>query len=217
MNYTFSNGSKLQVGTMFCIGRNYSKHASEMGGDVPEEPIIFLKPPQAYVPNEGTIKLPKISNNVHYEVELVVVIGENCANVTKENAYEYIAGYAVGIDVTMRDLQFKAKSEGNPWAVCKGFYTSAPISEVVLASQFYDKNSKFDLVLKLNNEIRQKASTREMERSVGQLIEYISNIFTLRAGDCIFTGTPEGVGPITKGDMLHAELVGQISLDVKVE
>jgi 2-keto-4-pentenoate hydratase/2-oxohepta-3-ene-1,7-dioic acid hydratase in catechol pathway len=215
--FKFKNGKKLEVRTIYGIGKNYAKHAAEFGGGIPEEPIIFIKPPVSYIENGGVIKLPAMSNNVHHEVELVVVIGKDCANIPASSAREYIAGYAVGIDVTMRDIQFKAKEKGEPWAVAKGFYSSAPISEVIPAEEFGEEIPNFELILKVNNEIIQNSSTKFMERSVATLIEYLSKIFTLEEGDCIFTGTPEGVGRIQSGDKIYAELSGFVTLNVIAE
>jgi len=211
----FKNGKELEVRTMYCIGQNYAKHAAEMGGKVSSDPIIFIKPPAAYIENGGKILLPDISNNVHHEVELVVVIGKNCININEKDAVNYIAGYAVGIDATLRDLQKKAKENGHPWAVAKGFYSSAPISDIIPAEEFAGKIPFFELELKVNGELKQKSSTENMERTVGKLIEYLSRIFTLEPGDCIFTGTPEGVGQIVKGDKLFAELKGFVTLSVE--
>ncbi len=213
----FIGGDRLPINNIFCIGKNYSKHAAEMGGEIPKDPLIFLKPNSAYINNNSTIVLPNISNMVHHEVELVVVIGKLCSNISRENALEYIAGYAVGIDVTLRDLQQQAKDKGQPWAVAKGFHTSAPISDIVPASDFPNKVPFFDIKLNVNDEIRQSASTKDMERPVEVLIEYLSNVFTLQPGDCIFTGTPQGVGPIKNGDRLQAELVNYVSLEVNVQ
>lgn len=213
--YKFKNGKELEVKTMFCVGQNYAKHATEMGGKTTPDPIIFIKPPQSYISNGDKIILPDISKNVHHEVELVVILGKECKNISENDAIKYIAGYAVGIDVTMRDIQKLSKDKGLPWAVAKGFYTSAPISEIIPADNFGDKIPFFDLSLKVNNQLKQKSSTKYMERSVAKLIEYLSRVFTLEKGDCIFTGTPEGVGPIVNGDKLYAELNGYASLSVE--
>ncbi len=214
--FEFTDGTTLPVGTMYGIGQNYAKHVKEMGGAVPTEPIVFIKPPAAYVADGGIVRLPDFSQNVHHEVELVVVIGKDCEKITVDNAREYIAGFAVGIDVTLRDLQAKAKEKGMPWAVAKGFATSAPVSKVVAINEIKDYSS-FRLSLSVNGVIRQSASTGEMVRNVDMLIAYLSDVFTLRAGDCIFTGTPEGVGQIRKGDRILAELKGYADLNVRVE
>ncbi|MBI5325221.1 MAG: fumarylacetoacetate hydrolase family protein [Ignavibacteriae bacterium] len=217
MEYEFTDGRKMNVGTMFCVGQNYSKHAKEMGSEVPKDPIIFLKPANAYIPDGGKIILPSISNLPHHEVELVVIIGKDCDNIDINEAKNYIAGYAVGLDITLRDIQNKAKKDGHPWAVAKGFRTSAPISKIIPSSQFGIDIPDFELELKVNGEIKQRVNTNEMERSVEVLISYLSGIFGLREGDCIFTGTPEGVGVINHGDKLHAQLKGYVTLEVKVE
>jgi len=213
----FTDGSEIPVGMMFCVGSNYSKHAKEMGGTVPSEPVIFLKPPKAYIQNGETIKLPDFSELVHHEVELVVVIAHDCENVTKDNASDFIAGYGVGIDVTLRDIQNQAKKDGKPWAVSKGFVTSAPISVILPSSMFKGINPEFTLNLKVNGALRQQTNTSEMERSISDLVEYLSKVFTLQTGDVIFTGTPEGVGQIHSGDIIEAELVGLTGIKVYVE
>lgn len=216
-NLKFDNGNILEIGSIFCIGSNYSKHIKEMGGTKPEAPVIFLKPRAAYIENNGVIKIPYFSNLCHHELELVVVIGKHCANINKNEAYKYIAGYAVGIDVTLRDLQNSAKEKGQPWAVAKGFVTSAPISKVISSEKFDSNVPDFELKLFVNGEKRQYGNTKDMERSVPELIEYLSKVFTLNPGDCIFTGTPEGVGQIKKGDKLVAELVGFTKIELTVE
>lgn len=213
----FDDGTELLPGTMYGIGQNYAKHAAEMGSQVSENPTVFIKPPSAYIENEENILLPEFSENVHHEVELVVAIAKDCQNINESEAWEYIAGYAVGIDVTLRDLQSQAKKEGKPWSVAKGFYTSAPISEFVSQSVFDKEIPFFELSLSVNGMIRQSGFTREMERSVGNLMKYLSEVFTLRKGDLIFTGTPEGVGKINSGDIILAELIGFKKLEVGVK
>ena len=213
----FKNGWEMETGTMYGIGKNYAKHAREMGGEVPKDPVVFLKPPAAYVSTGSEIKLPDFSENVHHEVELVVIIGKDCMDVNADEAFDYIAGYGVGIDFTLRDLQAKAKQAGLPWTVAKGFYQSAPISEIVPAEEIKEKAPVFDLELKVNGEIRQSGSTKDMERPVDILIEYLSHVFTLRKGDVIFTGTPEGVGQIKSGDKIEAELKGFAELKINVK
>jgi acylpyruvate hydrolase len=217
MNLEFTNGTTMSVGTLYGIGKNYSDHIKEMGGEAPSEPLIFIKPSSAYIPDGGTILLPSISNNVHHEVELVVVIGKDCVNIKKDDAHKYIAGYGIGIDVTLRDLQAKAKKEGNPWAVAKGFATSAPISKIIPANEIAGQEPVFDIELKVNSETKQKISTKEMIRPVSELVAYLSDIFGLYPGDCIFTGTPEGVGKINNADSLVAIFNGEEFLKVKAE
>ncbi len=212
----FINGETMDFGTMYCIGKNYAKHAAEMGGSVPKDPVVFLKPPAAYVEDGGKIIIPSFSDNVHHEVELVVAIGKDCIDVTEDSALDYVVGYAVGIDATLRDVQQEAKDKGKPWATAKGFRTSAPISKFIPASEIKNANL-FDLEIKVNGEIRQKGNTKDMERSVETLISYLSKVFTLRKGDVIFTGTPEGVGKMLSGDCIVASLVGYIDLNITVQ
>jgi 2-keto-4-pentenoate hydratase/2-oxohepta-3-ene-1,7-dioic acid hydratase in catechol pathway len=213
----FTDGRSLKVGTMYGIGQNYSKHAKEMGSTLPRgEKIIFIKPSSSYVPDGGKIILPKFSSEVHHEVELVVVIGKECVDVSKEEAGDYIAGFGIGIDATLRDLQKQAKEKGLPWAISKGFRTSAPISKIVPISQFERNKKDFEFQLKINGETRQVGNTTEMIYSVEELIEFLSQIFVLEPGDIIFTGTPEGVGKLNNGDKLEAELFGYAKLTVEV-
>jgi len=214
LNYT--NGHVVQSGTIFCVASNYVLHAQEMGTVVPSEPSIFIKPPQAIIHSGDSIICPAMSNLVHHEVELVVVIGKDCSNISRNDAHKYISGYAVGIDVTMRDVQKKAKETGKPWAIAKGFVSSAPVSDIVPAEQFGFQIPDFDLILYVNEELRQSGNTSSMQRSVAEMIEFLSSIFTLRANDLIFTGTPEGVGAIKTGDVLSAELKGYVKLNVNV-
>lgn len=211
----FTDGRKMRVGTIYGIGQNYDKHAREMGSTLKRgEKIIFIKPSSSYVPDGGTLILPKISNEVHHEVELVVVIGKECKNVSKEDAWEYIAGFAVGIDATLRDLQKYAKEKGLPWAIAKGFRTSAPISNIVPVNQFEPNKKDFEFELKVNGEIRQVGNTLDMIYSIEELIEFLSSIYDLEPGDIIFTGTPEGVRKLNDNDVLEATLKGYTQLKV---
>lgn len=198
----------LTVGSIFCIGRNYAKHAHELGNAVPDEPMVFLKPASSLIGDGGAIYLPSSSNDVHHEVEMVIAIGKQGKNIPKDNALEYIAGYAIGIDVTARDIQQKAKDRGHPWSVAKGFDTFAPLSKFKRASST-TRWENINLELRVNNEQRQKGNTKHMIFPVGELIAHLSTIFTLRPGDMIFTGTPEGVSRIDEGDKIEAILGDQ--------
>ncbi len=202
-NFVFTDGTTLEAGTIYGVGKNYAAHAREMGGEVPASPMIFLKPPAALLADGGTVVCPDFSHNLHYEVEMVVVIGEDCADVPASKAQSVIAGYGLGLDMTLRDIQNAAKQQGSPWAVAKGFRTSAPISRI-LPSSLFTHIPDFELELSVNGAVRQKSNTTFMERSVETLVEYLSSVFTLRKGDCIFTGTPEGVGQVVAGDRLEA-------------
>ena len=213
----FTDGTHFPIGTIYGIGQNYAKHAEEMKSLLPRgERIIFIKPSIAYIQDGEAILLPDYSNQVHYEGELVVVIDKFCADVKSEDAWEYIAGIGVGIDATLRDLQSEAKKKGTPWAIAKGFRTSAPISKIVPRDEF-QKNQAIEFQLKLNGEIKQTGNSAGMIYSIGELIEYLSKIFTLDRGDVVFTGTPEGVGEIHQNDTIEIEIKQKTSLRVIVK
>jgi 2-keto-4-pentenoate hydratase/2-oxohepta-3-ene-1,7-dioic acid hydratase in catechol pathway len=196
--WSFTDGRTMDVGTLYCIGRNYAAHAAEMGATVPTDPIVFLKPPAAIIAEGSVIQLPSWSSDVHHEVELVAVIGKDADNVSIDDALDCVAGYAVGLDLTARDIQAGAKQRGEPWAVAKSWRGSAPISRVVPRSISGD--GPFVVSLDVNNVRRQHGRTSQMERSVATLVSFCSRVFTLRAGDAIFTGTPEGVARLNDGD-----------------
>lgn len=206
----------LKTGTIYCIGRNYVEHARELQNEVPDEPVVFLKPSGSIIFDGEAIRLPDQSNDVHHEVELVVAIERKGKNISEDNALEYVAGYAVGIDVTARDIQQKAKENARPWSVAKGFDTFAPLSRFVTTDTIVDPQN-LDLTLRVNGEIRQNDNTRLMIFPVSYLISYLSNIFTLYPGDIIFTGTPKGVSSLRNGDHIRATLGDSItSLSIQV-
>ena len=216
-NFIFTGYSSpsIPVGTMYCIGRNYAAHAREMGAEVPSAPLVFIKPPAAYLPDGHTVTIPEISQNMHHELEMVVIIGKDAADIPPSSALDYVAGYAVGIDFTLRDIQTIAKQKGEPWAVAKGFVGSAPISPVIPVHQLPNPND-ISLELSVNGQLRQSGNTSMMERTVEELIAYVSTIFTLRRGDCIFTGTPEGVAQVKGGDRITCSLGDVASLSVTI-
>ena len=184
-----------------CVGRNYVEHAKELGNDVPQIPLIFLKPPSSILNPGEAILLPPQSKQVEHEAELVVVIGKRGRNVTAEDAKKYILGYTVGNDVTARDLQ----KTDDQWTRAKGFDTFCPFGPWI--------DTEFDIsdaviTCKVNGQPRQMASTRDVVFSVPMLIAYISSVMTLEPGDLIFTGTPSGVGPLKAGDEVVVEIEG---------
>lgn len=209
-------GTVVRPGKLLCIGRNYAKHAAEMESEVPEEPIVFLKPSTALVGHGGKVILPPQSTDVHHEVELVVVIGRGGKHIARADALGYVDGYAVGLDMTARDLQAEAKKKGTPWSVAKGFDTFAPLGAFVPAHRVRNPQD-LSIRLTVNGEVRQEGHTRDMIFSVAHLVAYCSTIFTLLPGDLIFTGTPEGVGPVRDGDVLEASATGLPALRVKVK
>jgi acylpyruvate hydrolase len=202
--------------SVFCVGRNYVAHAKELGNAVPVEPVIFLKPASSLTRSGRKIILPPSSQQVDHEVELVVAMGGGGRGISEANALDFVAGYAIGIDVTARDLQDVAKKKQLPWTVSKGFDTFAPVSDFLPRAKLGDGPLEFTLTV--NGEVRQRGNTSNMLFSVPKIIAHLSTIFTLSPGDLIFTGTPEGVGPLRAGDKLVAELgKGQATLEVTVD
>jgi acylpyruvate hydrolase len=211
---TPSNKS-IRINTIFCLGQNYAEHAKEMGADSPSSPIIFLKPNSAVIANGQDIKLPPMSSNVNHEVELTVLIGKNGSHIAPEHAYKYVAGYGIGLDMTMRDKQLEAKKAGHPWTIAKGFDTSAPLSAFVDASLVPDPHA-LQIRLSVNDVVRQQSTTANMIFRVETIIAFLSGIFTLNEGDIIYTGTPEGVGQVRSGDIIDASIDGIGSLHHRV-
>lgn len=206
----------LTIGSIYCIGRNYAAHARELNNEVPGQPLVFLKPASS-ITFEGPVKLPRQSSEVQHEVELVVAIGKKGKDISMADALSHVGGYAVGIDLTARDIQAEAKKKGHPWTVAKGFDTFAPVSSFLESDQITDPQNLV-LTLSVNNEIRQKSNTRLMLFPVAELISYLSTIFTLRPGDLMFTGTPEGVSRVHSGDHIEAILESTPAhLTLKVE
>lgn len=194
---------------ILCVGRNYVEHARELGNEIPKVPLIFMKPPSSIIWNGGTILLPPQSTQVEHEAELVVVIGRRARNVTAEDAKQYIFGYTIGNDVTARDLQ---KTDGQ-WTRAKGFDTFCSFGPWI--------DTEFDpsdavVTCRVNGQMRQMASTRDMVFNVGTLIAYISSVMTLEPGDLIFTGTPAGVGELKDSDVVDVEIEGLGKLTNKV-
>ena len=202
-------------GKLLCIGKNYALHADEMNSTVPTEPVVFLKPSTAIIHHGGTVVLPPMSSDVHHELELVVRIGRKGHNIDVSTALNYVDGYALGLDMTARDLQSKAKKKGHPWSVAKGFDTFAPVGDFVNPQTIVDVQN-ITLTLSVNGVLRQRAFTGDMVFSVSQLIAYCSKVFTLEPGDYLFTGTPEGVGPVKPGDKLECSGEGLLPLTVTV-
>jgi len=191
--------------TIFGIGRNYAQHARELGNPLPPEPVVFLKPGGSLLDSGGTIALPPQSADVQHEVEIVLLLGSGGRHLSVDEAWSAIAGYGVGIDVTARDIQRKAQAAGSPWAIAKGFDTFAPVSKFAPAAWVRDPRAlRFDLTV--NAETRQRGNSADMLFSCGELVSYLSSVFTLSTGDLVFTGSPEGVGRINPGDRLVARL-----------
>ena len=206
----------VHVGKLLCIGRNYADHAAEMNREAPDEPMVFLKPTSALIRTGGTVELPPQSQEVHHEVELVAVIGKEGKNISRDEVLDHVAAYAVGLDMTARDLQATAKEQRHPWSVAKGFDTFAPLGPLTSAAAVEDPQD-LRIRLSVNGEVRQNASTRRLLFPVGELVQYCSQIFTLSPGDLLYTGTPSGVGPVADGDELEATATGLRPLRVSVQ
>lgn len=212
---TLPDGTAVRPGKLLCIGRNYAAHVREMGdvADLPAEPVVFLKPATALVATGGTVVLPRQSADVHHEVEFVVVMGKGGKHIAESRALGHVAAYALGLDLTARDLQAKAKAEKGPWSVAKGFDTFAPLGPLTPAEQVPDPQA-LTIALRVNDELRQEDTTDHMIFPVARLIAYLSSVFTLEPGDLLYTGTPEGVGPVRPGDRLEATGTGLAPLVV---
>lgn len=201
----FEDGHSVRIHTIFAIGRNYVAHARELDSNVPTTPVVFIKPDTTIIQSGQTIRLPPQSREVHFEVELVALLGKGGRNIDDSAALDCVAGYGVGIDVTARDLQRAAIKDGEPWSIAKGFDGFAPISRFVPAQRVPEPHA-LTLWLDLNGERRQHGQTADMIFTLQTLIRHLSTVFTLQPGDLIFTGTPHGVGPFEHGDSLEAGL-----------
>lgn len=201
---------------IFGIGRNYAKHIKELGNERPDDPVIFFMPDTALLKNNAPFYYPSFSQDIHHEVEIVIRISKEGKNIQEKFAHKYFDQLGLGIDFTARDLQRKAKEKGLPWAIAKGFNGSAPISEMLPINQLPDlQNINFGL--QVNGEWKQKGNTKHMIYGFSYLVAYLSNFFTLKKGDLIYTGTPEGVGPVKEGDRLTAFIENQTLLDFEVK
>ena len=202
------------IGKVYCVGRNYADHAKEMGTKVDvDQPFFFSKPPQA-VTQSNFIPFPTQTDNLHHEVELVVFLKSECSDISPSEASEHIFGYAVGVDLTKRDLQTAAKKSGRPWDLSKGFDNSAPISNIQKKEGFV--LSEGSISLRVNGQKKQSSNLSNMAWKVDKLISWLSKFITLKAGDVIFTGTPSGVGRLSLNDKIEAEIenIGSLSFEL---
>jgi len=212
--------SRLAVHRIYCVGRNYADHAVEMGHSGREAPFFFMKPADAVlVATPGTttaMPYPSLTTNLHYEVELVVAIGVGGRDIKTDDAAQHIFGYAVGLDMTRRDLQNDSKKQGRPWCIGKGFDHSAPIGTITPAVQVPDVNTA-DIWLQLNGQERQRSVVSHLIWNIAETIAHISSAWELQSGDLIYTGTPAGVGTVARGDTITAGVTGLQSVSVRVE
>ncbi|MBA4407045.1 FAA hydrolase family protein [bacterium] len=206
---------RVPIGKLVCVGRNYAAHAKELGNDIPEFPIIFLKPASNVIFSGESVVHPSYSENLQHEVELVLYIGDDVKNATDETAGNSIHGYTLGLDMTLRDLQFELKTKGNPWTLAKCFDTAAVLTDVVLKKDYQFKGDE-KISLAVNGVVKQNSSLKNMIFSPVEIIKYISARMTLEKGDLIFTGTPEGISRVVQGDKIEASIenIGNITTQV---
>ena len=210
---------RFAVHRIYCVGRNYEEHAKEMGHTGREPPFFFIKPADAVLAADAgqavDMPYPALTSNLHHEVELVVAIGTGGSNIRAADAHRHIYGYAVGLDMTRRDLQNDMKKQGRPWCIGKGFEHSAPIGSITPAAQVPGVEAA-DIALTVNGSGRQRSSVAKLIWNIAETIEQLSAAWTLQPGDLIFTGTPEGVGAVVPGDVLYATVEGLEPLTVRV-
>lgn len=232
MNYVFEpsmpvavpvagDDRQFAVRRVYCVGRNYAAHAREMGSDPDREPpFFFCKPGDAVVPvREGetlSLKYPPQTSDFHYEIELVAAIGKGGFNISRDEALEHIFGYAVGLDMTRRDLQSEMKKGGRPWEIGKAFDQSAPIGPLHTVDKAGHPEDAA-IWLQVNGADKQRSTTKELIWSVAETVSYLSQFFRLEPGDLIYTGTPEGVGPVVVGDLMQGGVDGLGTIQVRVE
>ena len=202
------------VRRVLCVGRNYAAHRREMGGDDRDPPFFFAKPADAVVPPGGSVPFPSATDNLHHEIELVVALKSGGADIPVERALETVFGYAVGVDLTRRDLQALAKDKGQPWEAAKGFDASGPVSAI---RPWTGAPPQGVIRLSVNGAVRQEAVVADMIWNVAEIISEASRLWTLQAGDLIFTGTPEGVGPLQRGDRVEGEVEGVGALAFRLD
>jgi acylpyruvate hydrolase len=201
---------------IICIGLNYRKHAMEMGWNIPDEPVVFLKPDSSILKNNKPFFLPDFSVNIHYEVEVVIKISKLGKGISAKYAYRYFDEVTLGIDITARDLQNRLASSGMPWEISKCFDGAAPLGRFVPVSSIKNMRN-MDFRLMINNKVMQESNTSDMIFGFNEIVEYVSQFFTLKTGDLIFTGTPSGVGQLHKNDSLVAYLNNEPLLDFLIK
>ncbi len=210
---------RFPVHRIYCVGRNYEEHAKEMGFTGREPPFFFLKPADAIVAVEAgstaSVPYPSLTKNLHHEIELVVAIGTGGKNIQAADAHKHIFGYAVGLDMTRRDLQGEMKKQGRPWCIGKAFEHSAPIGPITPAAQAGDVNHS-EIYLQVGGQDRQRSNVAKLIWTIAETIEHLSAAWELQPGDLIYTGTPEGVAAVVPGDTMTGGVTGLQALSVKI-
>jgi len=230
MSYTFEptpvvsvpvvgKAERFPVHRIYCVGRNYEEHAKEMGFTGREPPFFFMKPADAILVvnagETGDMPYPTLTKNLHHEIELVVAIGKGGKNIQAADALSHIYGYAVGLDMTRRDLQNDMKKQGRPWCIGKGFDHSAPIGPITPATQAGDV-ANAEIFVQVNGQDRQRSNTSQLIWNIAETIEHVSAAWELQPGDLIYTGTPEGVGAVVAGDVMVGAVAGLGELNVRL-
>ena len=214
--YVDGTSIHFPMGKAVCVGRNYAEHAKELNNAVPTEPLLFIKPGSAVVALEGGFTIPADRGAVHYEAEIVVLIGKPLSkSPSREEVLDAISGFAPGLDLTLRDVQTKLRDKGYPWEEAKSFDGAAVLAPFVSADTFSDLTD-IGIRLTINGEVRQDGNSRDMLNPIVPIIQHMAACFSLQAGDVIMTGTPAGVGPLLAGDELVIELVGQKAFESSV-
>jgi fumarylpyruvate hydrolase len=206
---------RFPVRRIYCVGRNYMAHIREMGGDERDPPFYFAKPADAIVPNGSTIDYPPQTSNLHYEIELVAAIDKGGRDISEEAALNHVYGYAVGLDMTRRDIQIALCEKGRPWDMGKGFDQSAPCGDIH-AVEDVGHFPKGNIWLKVNGETQQDSDLELMIWNLQETIANLSGLVELAPGDLIYTGTPDGVGPVVSGDKMHGHIDGLSDLEITV-
>ena len=211
--------ARFPVRRIYCVGRNYEEHAKEMGFTGREPPFFFMKPADAIVVvpagEVGQMHYPSVTGNLHHEIELVVAIGTGGKNITAADAHKHIFGYAVGLDMTRRDLQNEMKKQGRPWCIGKAFDESAPIGPITPAAQAAGVEQA-EIYLSVNGQDRQRSTVAKLIWNIGETIAHLSAAWELQPGDLIYSGTPEGVGAVVAGDTLVGGVIGLGELSVRI-
>jgi len=211
---------RFPVHRIYCVGRNYEDHAKEMGFTGREPPFFFLKPANSLIVvnagETGAMPYPSLTSNLHHEIELVVAIGTGGKNIKAADAHKHIYGYAVGLDMTRRDLQNEMKKQGRPWCIGKAFDHSAPIGPITPADQAGDI-AKAEISLQVNGQVRQQSQVSKLIWNIAETIEHLSAAWELQPGDLIYTGTPEGVAAVVPGDTLQGSVSGLESLQIVIQ
>ena len=210
---------RFPVNRIYCVGRNYEEHAKEMGFTGREPPFFFMKPANAIVAVEagetGSIPYPSLTKNLHHEIELVVAIGTGGKNIKAADAFKHIYGYAVGLDMTRRDLQGEMKKQGRPWCIGKGYDHSAPIGPITPVAQAGDVTNA-ELYIQVDGTDRQRSNVAKLIWNIAETIEHLSVAWELQPGDLIYTGTPEGVAAVVSGNTMECGVAGLETLRIKV-